>query len=230
MSVARKPEGLKFLSGLSRILASGVFLSLLTPAAVMATPNGTWLSKPQIDFHLSSRTLDSALATIRSQQFRIVFLDYRNIDDASQKQVSTKVRQYSLLPVVWVQSPQYRRLTISQMIQEARYGDGIQVDDHFFTHYSLNDFYTLRAHYAKPIFCSIQPFQASRVPTSGCNQLDVQCYSADGLKNCLKLADRLNAVASLSAENTLGYLSHLGQRAFNVFLWPHSDRFFRSGS
>ena len=55
--------------------------------------------------------------------------------------------------------------------------------------------------YAKPIFCSIQPFQASLVPRTGCNQLDVQCYTAQQFPHCLQVADRL------------------GGRSFNTFLW-----------
>lgn len=203
------------------------FAAVPSWVAASSIPNGTWLSKPQIVFHTSSQTLDSAMSTMRSQGYRIVFLDYRNIDEATQSQVSRKARQHALIPVVWVQSPQFRSLTIPQMIHEARHGDGIQVDDHFFSNYALRDFYSLRSQYTKPIFCSIQPFQVSRVPPSGCNQLDVQCYSAESLYNCVQLADRLNAVTSLSAENTLAQVGRLGQRAFNVFLWPDSDRFFR---
>ncbi len=231
MSLVRSLKGLSriLLQSWPSLLASGIAALSLNVLAdsVQATPNGTWLSKPQILFHNSSGTLDRALATIQAQQFRILFLDFRNVDQAIQQKVSTKARQYSLLPVVWVQSPKLRDLTIPQMIDEARFGDGMQVDDHFFSNYSLNDFYALRSQYRKPIFCSIQPFQVSRVPPSGCNQLDVQCYSVDGLQNCMKLADRLNAVTSLSSENTLGSLGKIGLRAFNVFLWPFSDRFFR---
>ncbi len=80
--------------------------------------------------------------------------------------------------MVLVQSPQYRSLRIEDLVHEARHGDGIQLDDHFFANYSQADFYLLRQLYTKPIFCSIQPFQARLVPTAGCNQLDEQCYSA----------------------------------------------------
>jgi hypothetical protein len=111
-------------------------------------------------------------------------------------------------------------MSIADLIHEARHGDGIQVDDHFFANYRLVDFYRLRRSYGKPIFCSIQPFQANLIPPSGCNQLDVQCYTQETFQECIKLADRLGAVVSLSTENTLRYQKSLGQRRFNTFLWP----------
>lgn len=213
--------GLRIL--LSLTAASGALL----PAAAMATPNGTWLSQPQIRFHTSNNTLDQVMATIRSQHYKTVFLDFRNVSDADQQRVSQSARQHQLISIVWVQSPQYRSLTVQQLVHEARYGDGIQVDDHFFSNYSLADFYALRSQYNKQIFCSIQPFQASQVPTSGCNQLDVQCYASSGFQSCLKLADRLRAVVSLSSTDTYRYIERLGGRTFNVFLWPYSKQFFR---
>jgi hypothetical protein len=52
-------------------------------------------------------------------------------------------------------------LRIAELVDEARHGDGIQGDDHFFANDSLEDFDLLRRLYPKPTFCSIQ--------------LDVQC-------------------------------------------------------
>jgi hypothetical protein len=192
----------------------------LLPSLAEAVPNGTWLSKPQIWYYTSTNTLDQALARIRAQQYRIVFLDYRNVSDADQRQVSQKVRQQGLVPVVWIQTPQYRSLTVPQLVYESRNGDGIQIDDHFFTHYSQADFYALRSQYTKRIYCSIQPFQADKLPPTGCNELDVQCYVPESLKTCLKLVDRLQAVASLSLDDTFRYRQSLEGRPFNVFLWP----------
>jgi hypothetical protein len=199
----------------------------LVSEVALALPNGTWLSQPQIRFHSSNNTLDQVMATIKAQQYKFVFLDYRNVSDAVQLEVSQSVRRQRLTSVVWVQSPQFRSLSVEQLVHEARNGDGIQVDDHFFANYTLGDFYALRSQYRKPIFCSIQPFQVAKVPPSGCNQLDVQCYSSKQLPSCLKLADRLNAMVSLSSSDTLKYVLQLGGRGFNVFLWPDSDRFFR---
>jgi hypothetical protein len=68
-----------------------------------------------------------------------------------------------------VQSPQYRRMGGTDLIHAARHGDGIQVDDHFFVSYNHAAFCWLRQAYTKPMFCSIQPFQAALVPSSGCN-------------------------------------------------------------
>ncbi|WP_216902607.1 hypothetical protein [Synechococcus sp. CCY 9618] len=65
---------------------------------------------------------------------------------------------------------------------------------------------------------AIQPFQASLVPTAGCNQLNVHCCSPPQFQQCLKVADRPGAAVSLSDENTLGYRSQLGGRSFNTFL------------
>jgi hypothetical protein len=205
----------------------GIGFIVLLPGTAGAEPFGTWLSKPQIAFHTSNNTLSSALAQIRSQRYRVVFLDYRNVSDAIQQQVSQTVRQQSLMPVVWIQSPQFRFLSANQFLYEARNGDGIQLDDHFFENYSLTDFYTLRSNYTKPIFCSIQPFQAAKVPPRGCNHIDVQCYSSSSFKNCLNLAGRLNAATSLSAQQTFQYRTQMTGRQFNVFLWPYSSTFFR---
>jgi hypothetical protein len=205
----------------------GVGLIGCLPSAASAAPFGTWLSKPQIAFHTSNNTLSYALAQIKAQEFKVVFLDYRNVPDALQQEVSEAVRQQFLMPVVWVQSPQFRSLTVPQLLAEARNGDGIQVDDHFFSNYSLTDFYALRSSYAKPIFCSIQPFQAAKVPPKGCNHLDVQCYSSNGFRSCLNLAGRLNAATSLSAQQTFQYRTQMTGRRFNVFLWPYSNSFLR---
>ena len=46
----------------------------------------------------------------------------------------------------------------------------------------------------------------------------------------MALADRLNAVVSLFHKKTLRYKSKLGTRDFNVFLWPHSERYWRRSS
>lgn len=192
----------------------------LTPAAAGAAPNGTWLSQPQIWFYTSTNTLTIALAQIRAANYKVVFLDYRKVSDPVQRQVAQEARQQGLIPVVWVQSPQYRSMSIPDLVHEARHGDAIQVDDHFFTHYSLADFYQLRSLYTKPIFCSIQPFQAAVAPRGGCNQLDVQCYTSQGFQTCVKLADRMGAVVSLSTVDTLKHQPTLGGRQFNTFLWP----------
>jgi hypothetical protein len=196
----------------------------LTQGIARAAPNGTWLSQPQIWFYTAHRpSIEKVMAQIRSQRYRVVFLDYRKVPDQTQKQVAQAAREQGLIPVVWVQSPQYRAMTIADLVHEARHGDGLQVDDHFFANYSLSHFYRLRQIYKKPIFCSIQPFQAAKLPRSGCNQLDVQCYSAPRFNGCVKLADRLGAVVSLSTKNTLGYLNGLGSRKFNTFLWRESS-------
>ncbi|MGK7872914.1 MAG: hypothetical protein AB4426_06250 [Xenococcaceae cyanobacterium] len=201
------------------------WLMLFPGVAASAVPNGTWLSKPQIWFHRSTNTLSQVMERIKGQRYKIVFLDYRNVSDAVQRQVSQEARRHGLIPIVWIQSPQYRSLTVQQLMHEARHGDGMQVDDHFFAHYSLRHFYLLHENYNKPIFCSIQPFQAAKVPRRGCTQLDVQCYTPQTFSSCIKLADQLKAVTSLSTKNTLRYRGQLGGRAFNVFLWPHTNEY-----
>lgn len=214
---------------LLKSLAVSAFL-VLAPQVAQASPTGTWLSQPQIRYHMSSNTLTQAMAKIKQQQYKVVFLDFRNVPDDVQQKVSQIARQHQLKPVVWIQSPQLRSLTVSQLVHEARHTDGLQVDDHYFTHYSQKDFFKLRQAYTKPIYCSIQPFQAKQLPSGGCNQVDVQCYTASSLGNCMKLADRLKAVTSLSAEGTYQYRRKLVGRKFNVFLWPYSNRFFRTVS
>ncbi|KAF0652284.1 hypothetical protein L107_15392 [Cyanobium sp. Copco_Reservoir_LC18] len=216
----RKGLGVAGCRSLATATAVGLAAALvLDAAAAQAAPNGTWLSQPQIWYYASRQSLNGVMADIRSSDFKVVFLDVRKVSEAMQREAAQAARRQGLMPVVWVQSPQYRGLRIDELVAEARHGDGIQVDDHFFAHYSLEDFYLLRQLYPKPIFCSIQPFQASLVPAAGCNQLDVQCYSARQFQPCLKLADRLGAVVSLSSENTLKYRSQLGERSFNTFLW-----------
>lgn len=200
-----------------RLLAAA--LALGAAAQVQAAPNGTWLSQPQIWYYATQRSLSGVMARIRASHYRVVFLDVRKVSDAMQREAAEAARRQGLMPVVWVQSPQYRRLRIHDLVHEARHGDGIQVDDHFFANYTMADFYLLRHLYPKPIFCSIQPFQAGLVPRVGCNQLDVQCYTAQQFQHCLQVADRLGAVVSLSTRNTLGYRSQLGGRSFNTFLW-----------
>lgn len=210
-------------------LAATTFLSLV-PHVAQAKPTGTWLSQPQIRYHVSSNTLDQAMAKIKQQHYKVVFLDFRNVSDEVQQKVSQAARQHQLKPVVWIQSPQLRSLTVSQLVHEARHTDGLQVDDHYFTHYSHKEFFKLRRAYTKTIYCSIQPFQAKQLPSGGCNQVDVQCYTPSSLSNCMKLADRLKAVTSLSAENTYEHRQKLDGRRFNVFLWPYSNQFFRTVS
>ncbi len=210
----------------------GVFCSGLLLAQVIngggdvleppsGVPNGTWLSQPQIRYYASANALEQVMEEIREQNYKVVFLDFRGVPDEVQKRVSQKARERKLIPVVWVQSPQYRSLSVEEMIYEARNGDGIQVDDHFFAHYSAEQFQALRDRYNNPIFCSIQPFQANLVP-SGCNQLDVQCYAGPSFQSCMSLADKLKAVVSLSDKDTVKFRQKLGVRAFNIFLWPHS--------
>ncbi len=193
---------------------------LLGPAVAAAEPNGTWLSQPQIWYYNSRNVLPQIMARIREERYKLVFLDYRKVPDSVQRQVAKEAREQGLMPVVWVQSPQYRSMSIPDLVHEARHADGIQVDDHFFANYSLADFYRLRRSYAKPIFCSIQPFQAGLVPPGGCNQLDVQCYTSQTFRQCVTLAGRLGAVVSLSTAQTLRYRGTLGRRPFNTFLWP----------
>lgn len=214
---------------LLKTLAATTFVTL-APQVAQASPAGTWLSQPQIRYHVSSKTLDQAMAKIKQQQYKVVFLDFRNVPDQVQQKVSQAARQYQLKPVVWIQSPQLRSLTVSQLVHEARHTDGLQVDDHYFTHYSHKDFFKLRQAYTKSIYCSIQPFQAKQLPSGGCNQVDVQCYTAKSLNNCMKLADRLKAVTSLSAQNTYQHRQKLAGRRFNVFLWPYSNKFFKTAS
>ncbi|NJK29217.1 MAG: hypothetical protein HC790_08825 [Acaryochloridaceae cyanobacterium CSU_3_4] len=203
---------------------------MLAPQIAAASPSGTWLSQPQIRFHVSNHTLPEVMAKIKQQQYTVVFLDFRNVPDDVQQKVTQAARQQQLQPIVWIQSPQLRSLTVPQLLHEARHGDGLQVDDHFFSHYSQAEFSQLRAAYTKRIYCSIQPFQAKQVPASGCNQLDVQCYTASSLSNCMQLADRLKAVTSLSAQDTYHHRQRLGDRKFNVFLWPYSNDFFKTVS
>jgi hypothetical protein len=213
-----------FLRGIEALKQFISFVSvaslLLAPKIAIAAPNGTWLSQPQIWFYASTNKLEQVLTEIRTQRYKVVFLDYRKVPDAMQQQVSQEVRRQGLIPVVWVQSPQYRSMSIPELVNAARYGDGIQVDDHFFNHYTLSDFYALRRLYTKPIFCSIQPSQVALSPRGGCNQVDVQCYASNGFQSCVKLADQLGAVVSLSTTDTLGQRETLGERRFNTFLWP----------
>lgn len=195
---------------------------LLPGLAFAGVPNGTWLSQPQIRFYSSNNTLSQMMKDIQRKNYKVVFLDFRGVSDEVQQQVSKKAREQGLIPVVWIQSPQYRSLTIAELIHEARHGDGIQVDDHFFAHYSQRDFDSLSLEYKKPIFCSIQPFQAALVREGRCNQIDIQCYTSNNFKGCLTLADRLKAVVSLSDQDTFKYREQLGVRRFNIFLWPYS--------
>ena len=213
-------------------LKSLLFSSVLfaAPQIAHAAPTGTWLSQPQIRYHVSSNTLTEAMAQIKQQNYKVVFLDYRNVTDDVQQKVSQVARENQLKPVVWIQSPQLRSLTVSQLINEAKHTDGLQVDDHYFKHYSSKDFAELRSAYSKPIYCSIQPFQSKQLPKRGCNQVDVQCYTPSTLRRCMGLADRLNAVTSLATKRTLKYRQKLGNRKFNVFLWPNSNDFHKKAS
>lgn len=192
----------------------------LEAGVLHAAPYGTWLSQPQIWFYHSRKSLTRIMAQIRAENYRVVFLDVRKVSDDVQRQVAEEARRQGLMPVAWVQSPQYRSMSVSELIHEARHGDGIQVDDHFFANYGSADFYRLRRNYDKPIFCSIQPFQAGLVPREGCNRLDVQCYTSQTFQQCVRLAGRLGAVVSLSTNQTLHYRASLGSRPFNTFLWP----------
>lgn len=187
-------------------------------------PNGTWLSQPQIRFHSSTNTVSQVMKDIQRQNYKVVFLDYRGVPEEVQELVSWEARAQNLVPVVWIQSPQYRSLTVPELIYEARHGDAIQVDDHFFTNYSSRDFQSLSYKYKKPIFCSIQPFQSAVVSQGRCNQLDVQCYTSQNFQSCIALADRLKAVVSLFHKQTFRYKQQLNGRRFNVFLWPYSQR------
>jgi len=210
---------------ISTILTASLFALLFySTSAIAGVPNGTWLSKPQIRFYSSNNALSQLMREIKEQQYRVVFLDFRGVSDELQQAVTAKAREQKLIPIIWVQSPQYRSLSVAEIIDAARYGDGIQVDDHFFSHYSQRDFQALTLQYKKFIFCSIQPFQASLVPSNGCNQLDIQCYTPQSFQTCLSLADRLKAVVSLSEKNTFQYRKKLEGRRFNVFLWPYSNR------
>lgn len=207
-------------------LCGAAIAGMLWTQSAIGAPNGVWLSQPQIRFHASTNTIGSVMADIHAQNYRIVFLDVRNVPDEVQQDIAQQARQQGLRPIVWVQSPQYRSLSISELIHEARHGDGIQVDDHFFANYTLTDFHHLRYQYKQPIFCSIQPFQSASVPQTGCNQLDVQCYVSKSFAGCQKLADKLNAVLSLSEKDTYKHKEKLQGRYFNVFLWPYSYRYF----
>ncbi len=206
---------LRFMSSL--FVVAGLALA---PTVVNAGPNGTWLSKPQIWYYNSTETLTHVMAQISAEKYKVVFLDFRNVSEPMQRTTAQEARRQGLIPVVWVQSPQYRSMSIQDLVHEARHGDGIQVDDHFFANYRLSEFYALRRIYSKPIFCSIQSFQARLIPRHGCNQLDVQCYTPQVFQRCIRLAERLGAVVSLSTKNTLGYRRSLGRRLFNTFLWP----------
>lgn len=141
---------------LTATLTAALATALALPAAAASAPNGTWLSQPQIWFYSSKGLLPQVMAQIRAQRYRVVFLDYRKVSDAVQRQVASEARRQGLIPVVWIQSPQYRRMGIADLVHAARHGDGIQVDDHFFANYTLAAFYHLRQVYTKPIFCSIQ--------------------------------------------------------------------------
>ena len=215
---------------IGKTLVQGAIATLLLgliPGIAEAYPraNGTWLSKPQITFHTSNNTWDPVMNRMRNQRYKYVFLDVRHVPDAVQQKVTAKIREYDMVPIVWIQSPQLRRMSVQDLIHEARYADGLQVDDHFFANYSGSAFYQLRSNYTKPIFCSIQPFQSKLVPRQGCNQVDVQCYTPQTFRSCVGLADRLKAVTSLSTKNTLRYQSQLSGRSYNVFLWPHTNEF-----
>ncbi len=222
----KNPRWMKIRPFLIHCLIASTVVGLTTAVVkAEARPNGTWLSKPQIMFHLSNATLGSVMERMKAQRYRVVFLDFRNVSNQDQQRVAQTVRQYQLVPVAWIQSPQYRTLSMQQIVDEGRYADGIQVDDHFFANYSRKEFRQLRSLYSKQIYCSIQPFQAALLPLTGCNQRDVQCYAPINLKKCVRLADTLKAVTSLSSQNTLGYRDRIGERSFNVFLWPYSNEF-----
>jgi hypothetical protein len=168
------------------------------------------------------------MARMKAENYEYVFLDYRTIDDEMRQQVAETARANDLSPIVWIQSPQLRSMTVDDLIAEAEHADGIQVDDHYFTHYSQQDFQALRAQYDHKILCSIQPFQVNQIPSSGCDQLDVQCYTPASFQQCLSLANRLNAVLSLSSTSTIRYQPQLRGRSHNIFLWPHSSEYLQA--
>ncbi|MBE9241947.1 hypothetical protein [Synechocystis salina] len=199
-------------------------LTFFPTIALAGVPNGTWLSQPQIRFYANRNALDQVMRDIQSQGYRLVFLDFRGVADDVQEQVSQQARNHNLIPIAWIQSPQLRSLTIGQIIEEARHTDGLQVDDHFFANYSARDFEYLANQYKKFIFCSIQPFQKNLVPRYGCNQIDVQCYTSPTFKQCLNLANQLNAVVSLYEKDTFKYRTQIGGKNFNVFLWPYINQ------
>lgn len=219
------PKNLKLVLN-HQLIRFGAFLAgtmlASVPLAAQASPNGAWLSKPQIWFHASNQTMDAVMARMQIEQYDYVFLDYRNLDDEIRQQAFESAKKHNLSPIVWIQSPQLRSMKVEDLIQEASYADGLQVDDHFFTHYSPQDFQALRAQYDKKILCSIQPFQVSQIPVYGCDQLDLQCYAPASFQQCMTLANNLNAVLSLSSTSTISHQPQLSERAHNVFLWPHS--------
>ena len=117
----------------SAILTASLFsLLFYSTSAIAGVPNGTWLSQPQIRFYSSNNALSQLMREIKEQQYRVVFLDFRGVSDELQQIVTAKAREQKLIPIIWVQSPQYRSLSVAEIIEAARYGDGIQVDDHFF--------------------------------------------------------------------------------------------------
>ena len=87
-------------------------------APVQTAPNGTWLSQPQIWYYASRQSLNDVMAEIRGSDFKVVFLDVRKVSEAMQREAAQAARRQGLLPVVWVQSPQYRALGISDLVQQ----------------------------------------------------------------------------------------------------------------
>ncbi len=188
-------------------------------AAAGAAPNGTWLSQPQIWFHSTRGSLGQVMAQIRREQYRFVFLDYRRVSDAMQREVAQQARAHGLIPVVWVQSPSTgawasaswsmrpamamasRWMTISSRTTAcptSTAAAGLHQTD-------------LLQHPALPG----RHHAAGGLQPARCAVLHGQTFSS-----CVKLADRLGAVVSLSTAGTLGRRSSLGGRRFNTFLWP----------
>ena len=118
----KSPLGKKFGKTLISGAIATVFLGLI-PAIAEAYPraNGTWLSKPQITFHTSNNTLDPVMNRMKNQRYKYVFLDVRHVSDSVQQQVTHKIREYGMVPIVWIQSPQLRRMSVQDLIHEARY-------------------------------------------------------------------------------------------------------------
>ena len=80
---------------------------MLRPGGVAAAPNGTWLSQPQIWYYNSRQALPQIMTQIRAENYTVVFLDYRKVSDLVQRKVAEEARRRGLMPVAWVQSPQY---------------------------------------------------------------------------------------------------------------------------
>lgn len=72
---------------------ASIFALALAPLLATAAPNGTWLSQPQIWYYSSTNRMGELMARIRAVRYRVVFLDYRKVSDATQQQVAREARQ-----------------------------------------------------------------------------------------------------------------------------------------